>query len=69
MPIGDLSRCSNLRRSTLLDYFVGNGKHSGWKREAKRPGSIEVQYQLKFGGLFDRQLRWFCALEDFLYEA
>jgi hypothetical protein len=47
----------------LLDQFVGAGEHRRGYVEAERLGGFEVDHQLVFGRL-NRQLAWFCALED-----
>ena len=42
----------NVRPS--LNHLVGAAQQSGWHIQAERSGSLEIDYQLKFGGLFDR---------------
>ena len=37
-----------------LNHLVGVAQDSGWHIQAERSGSLEIDYQLKFGGLFDR---------------
>jgi hypothetical protein len=31
---------------------------------AKSLGSLEIDYKLELGGLLDRQVGWFCAVDD-----
>src|SRR5665213_2205395 len=48
----------------LFNHLVGNGNQGGWNDEAERPGRLEIDAQLEFGRLFDRQIGRFRALED-----
>jgi hypothetical protein len=47
-----------------LDHLVGNGEHARRNGEAKRLGGLEIDDQLEFGGLLDRQITRLFALED-----
>src|SRR5215475_12737136 len=51
-------------RFTSLDHLVGADKESGWHRKTERLGGLEVDDQLDFGGLLDRQVGGFLALEN-----
>ena len=46
-------------RNDLLDHLVGAGEQRERERdsETERPGSFEIDDQLHFGGLLDRQIR------------
>src|SRR5712671_184892 len=37
----------------LFDHLVGAGEHCSWDGEAKRLGRLEIDDEIKFGGLFD----------------
>jgi hypothetical protein len=52
------------RTASLFDHLVGAGNDLRWHREAKCLGSLEIDDQLDFGGLLDRQFGWFLALEN-----
>src|SRR6516225_7787095 len=47
-----------------LDHLVGAGEKGRWHSEADRPGSLQVDDELELGGLQDREVRRFLALED-----
>src|SRR6516165_7968889 len=47
---------TSLRLAHLFDHLVGADEKRGWDRESERLGSLEVDNQLEFGGLFDRQI-------------
>ena len=47
-----------------LDHLVGACEQRRRHVEAKRPGGLEIDYQLDFGGLLHRKIGWFFALED-----
>src|SRR5712691_1538885 len=53
------ARCS-------LDDLVGAGEDRLWHGEAERFGSIEIDDQLEFDGLLDRQIARISASEDFV---
>src|SRR5262245_40069057 len=62
------SRCplwaNNGHHAHLLDYFVGSGEQLIWNRKAERLCSLEVEYQIEFRRLHDRQVGGFCPLEN-----
>src|SRR4029077_15153164 len=43
--------------SYLLDHIVGDGEQTGRNSEAERPSGLEVDEQLEFRGLLNRQIR------------
>src|SRR5262245_58898947 len=47
-----------------FDHLVGANKQSSRHSEAERLRGLEVDDQLDFGGLLDRQVRGFLALEN-----
>src|SRR5215471_10687861 len=50
-----------------LDHLVGPREHHRRDREAERAGgSLEVDRQFVLRSLLHREVRWFCALEDFV---
>jgi hypothetical protein len=48
-----------------FDHLVGAGKDRGWHGEAKRLGGLQVDDQLEFCWLLDRQIGRLGAMEDF----
>src|SRR5215203_6841805 len=48
----------------LFNHLVGAGEKRGWHGDAERLGALEVDDQLNFGGLLDRQVSWLVALEN-----
>ena len=51
-----------------LDHLVGKGKQRRRKREVERFRRPEIEHQLEFGRLLNRQIAGFCALEDLIDE-
>ena len=39
----------------------------GWYGEAEGLGDLEVGYEIKFGGMHDRQVGWLFAFEDTVF--
>ena len=56
------SPAMNSRRFT--DHLVGGGQKRFWDGKAEGFGGFEVESQLDFYGLLDRQIGWFLALEN-----
>src|SRR5215510_16532013 len=52
------------QHSCSLDHLVRASKQRRWHFEAKRLGRLEIDEQLNFRGLLDRQVRRFFALEN-----
>src|SRR5450830_1931627 len=50
--------------ASLFNYLVGTGEQRGRHFEAKRFRGLEIDHQLEFGWLLDRQVFRLCALED-----
>src|ERR1700734_1494080 len=48
----------------LLDHLVSGGQQRLRDGEAERVGGLEVDDQLDFYGLLDRQIGWFLAFEN-----
>jgi hypothetical protein len=48
----------------LLDHLVGVGQQRGRDGEVEHSGGLEVDHQFEFGGLLDRQVARFGALEN-----
>src|SRR6516165_8052644 len=66
VPKADVSRCSktSAQKLGLLDHLVGQCEKLRRNFEADRPGGVEVEDQLEFGRLHDRQDGWLLALEN-----
>src|SRR5262245_5094343 len=50
--------------ASLFDYLVGAGEQRLRHREVEGPGGFEVDKQLEFRGLLDRQIGGLRAVED-----
>jgi len=46
------------RLSRSFDHLVGAGEEGRWDGEAERLGGREVNNEIEFGGLFDRNISW-----------
>jgi len=55
---------SFLTRAASFDHLVGAGEQRNWEREPERLGSLEVDDQLDFSGLLDRQGGGLLAFEN-----
>src|ERR1051325_7810495 len=51
-------------RGRSLDHLVGARQEGLRDRQAERLGGLQIDHQLEFGGLFDRQIGRLGALED-----
>src|SRR5262245_26084848 len=51
------------RAVTLLDHLVGTRRESGWHFKPEGLGGLEIDHELEFRGLINRQLRRLLALE------
>ena len=49
---------------SLLDHLVGEGKERRWHIDAKTFGGLEVDHELEFDGLHDRQVGGLFTLEN-----
>src|SRR5215470_9815939 len=50
-----------------LDNLVGSHEYGLWDRQAQRLRGLEVDDQLELGGLFDREVSGFGALQNLVY--
>jgi hypothetical protein len=57
------------QRTSLLDHLVGAAEQRDWEGEAKRLSHIEIEDQLDFRRLLDRQFGRLGTLEDDLLTA
>ena len=57
------------QRTSLLDHLVGAAEQRDWEGEAKRLSHIEIEDQLDFRRLLDRQFGRLGTLEDLLTAA
>src|ERR1700756_2197380 len=55
---------TSLRLAHLFDHLVGSGKKSARHRDADCFGGLEVDHQVEFGGLHDRQIARLGSLQN-----
>jgi hypothetical protein len=53
-----------LRKAVLFDHLISEQLHRAWGREPERLGGLEIDDQLEFGRLLDRQIGRLVALEN-----
>src|SRR5215471_16082323 len=66
------ARCKNLRRGSFIlnppftsfDYLVGAREQHRWDFESERLGGLEIDHQLEFRRVFNRQLGSLCSIEN-----
>src|SRR4051794_40009601 len=65
-PTGSVGSVRAKRGSPLLllDHLVSAREQGGWRLEAERLGSLEVDHEIEPRGLFDRQVAGICAVQD-----
>src|SRR5215510_1956643 len=51
----------------LFDYLIRPQQDRLWDSQAERLGGLEVDDQLKLGGILDRQVRRLYPLQDFVH--
>ena len=56
-------RCTDMPEP-LLDHVIGECEQCGWHFDVERPRRLQVDNELKFGRLHDRQVGRLGALED-----
>jgi hypothetical protein len=54
VPIGDLSRCSNIAALSSLDNLVGDGEQFIGHGEAEHLGGVEIDDKLELANLLHR---------------
>src|SRR5438874_2999737 len=57
-------RNSRANQGRLFDHLVGADEQRLWHRQTERHGRLEVDHQLEFGWLLDRQVGGCRTLED-----
>src|SRR4249919_3694676 len=62
VPLAD--SCIAANRPPSLDHVVGEREHFGWNLKAEGPGSIEIDDQLEFSWLHNRQVGGLLTLEN-----
>ena len=60
---GPRRRAAWCTRGVSFDHLVGEREQLVWNLEAERLGSPEIDDQFELGGLYDRQVGRFLALE------
>src|SRR5262245_4771467 len=55
-------------RCGSLDHLVGKRKQRRWNCEVEHPRRLEIEHELEFGWLLNRQIAGFCALQDLVDE-
>src|SRR5262245_32789432 len=55
-------------RAASLDHLVSAGEQDRREVETQRSCGLEVDHELELGPLLDRQIGWFCTLENFVDE-
>ena len=59
---GPIADSSGEQKRSLFDQLVCDGEHARRNGEAERLGGLEVDHELEFGGLYDRQITRLLAL-------
>ena len=59
--------CAAQQRASLFDHLVGAGEQGWWNGEAERLRSLEIDDQLEFGWLLDRQVARLGAFQNFIH--
>src|SRR5216684_213219 len=59
--------CTAANTTSLFNHLVSAGEQRGRDSEAECFGSLEIDDQLEFGRLLDRQIGRFCASEDLVH--
>src|SRR6478752_1559790 len=57
---------TSLRLAHLLDHLIGTGNQRWWDGEAERLRSLQIDHQLKLGGLLNRKVSGFGTLQNFV---
>src|SRR4051812_11357729 len=52
------------QHSCSFNHLVGDGKHARWNGDAERLGRLEIDDQIEFGGLHNRQIARLFAPQD-----
>ena len=56
--------CGAAKRCTdLLDDLGRDGEHAGWNGKTECLGGLEIDHEFELGGLLDRQVGGFFALD------
>src|SRR5579864_5453518 len=56
--------CQKQTSTNSFNHLVGGHLHDQWNSKTERLGGLEVDHELEFGGLCDRQIARLLALEN-----
>src|SRR4029077_13284905 len=66
-PLPSLSRTATRNSNASFDHLVGDGEHFVGNLEPKCLGGLEIDDEIEFDRLLDRQIAGFRALQNFVH--